>query len=382
MLRAMSDPIARRIRELPPYLFADIDRQKQRARAAGADLIDLGIGDPDLPTPPHIVSALREAAGKAACHRYPAYQGMRSFRQAAARFMEMRFGIRLDADREIVALIGSKEGIAHLPLALVDPGDEVLCPDPGYPVYATGTRFAGGVVRPLLLRRDAGFIPELPSRGAKLLWINYPNNPTAATATLDFYRRVAQWARATGTVVASDLAYSEMVFEGDPPPSFLQVGGDVGVEFHSLSKTFNMTGWRIGWACGRADVVGALGRVKTNVDSGQFEAIQQAAVAALEGDHACVAEMRRTYRERRDALCDGLSRLGYDVIRPSATFYVLCACPPACSSIEFASRLLERAHVVGTPAVGFGAGGEGFVRFALTQPIERIRQAVERIAAL
>jgi LL-diaminopimelate aminotransferase len=378
----MNDPIARRIRELPPYLFADIDRQKQRARAAGADLIDLGIGDPDLPTPPHVVAALREAAGNPATHRYPAYEGMRAFREAVARFMARRFGVQLDAEREIVALIGSKEGVAHLPLALVDPGDEVLCPDPGYPVYATGTRFAGGVVRALPLRREAGFVPELPARGGKLMWINYPNNPTAATAPADFYPRVAEWARATGTLVASDLAYSEMVFEGEAAPSFLRYGVDAGIELHSLSKTYNMTGWRIGWACGRADLVGALGRVKTNVDSGQFEAIQHAAIAALEGDPACVDEMRRTYRERRDVLCDGLLRLGYDALRPKATFYVLCACPPGQSSIAFASTLLERAHVVATPAVGFGAGGEGFVRFALTQTVDRIREAVDRIGRL
>jgi LL-diaminopimelate aminotransferase len=376
------DPVARRIRELPPYLFAQIDRLKREALAAGADLIDLGVGDPDLPTPPHVVAALQQAAAKPAYHRYPAYPGMHAFRRAAARFMERRFGVRLDAEREVIALIGSKEGIAHLPLALVDPGDEVLCPDPGYPVYAAGTLFSGGVVRTLPLRREAGFLPELPGRGAKLVWVNYPNNPTAATATLDFYRRLAGWARSTGTIVASDLAYSEMVFEGDAAPSFLQAGADLGIEFHSLSKTFNMTGWRIGWACGRADLIAALGSVKTNVDSGAFEAVQEAAVAALEGDPSCVARMREVYRARRDALCDGLSRLGYDVIRPQATFYVLCACPPGLDSLGFCAQLLERAHLVGTPAVGFGAGGEGYVRFALTQPVERIREAVERIARL
>jgi len=376
------DPVARRIRELPPYLFAELDRKKKAMRAAGADLIDLGIGDPDLPTPPHVVAALREAAGKAAYHRYPAYEGMRAFRETVARFMERRFGVRLDPDREVVALIGSKEGIAHLPLALVDPGDEVLCPDPGYPVYASGTRFAGGVVRSLPLRREDGFVPDLPDKGAKLVWVNFPNNPTAATVTLDFYRRLAGWARSTGTIVASDLAYSEMVFEGEPARSFLEVGADVGIEFHSLSKTFNMTGWRIGWACGRADLVAALSSVKTNVDSGPFEAVQEAAIAAIDGDPACVARMRDVYRERRDALCDGLLALGHDVIRPRATFYVLCACPSGLGSVAFTARLLEGAHVVATPAVGFGAGGEGFVRFALTQPVERIRQAVERIARL
>jgi len=376
------DPVARRIRELPPYLFAAIDRKKQQVRAAGADLIDLGVGDPDLPSPPYVVSALREAAGKPGTHRYPAYEGSAVFRQTVSRFMAHRFGVTLDPDREIIALIGSKEGIAHLPLAVVDPGDEVLCPDPGYPVYASAARFVGGVVRSLPLRRSAGFCPELPARGGKVLWINYPNNPTAATVTLDFYRRVAEWARGTGTLVASDLAYSEMILEGEPAPSFLQAGADVGVEFHSLSKTFNMTGWRIGWACGRADVISALGSVKTNVDSGQFEAIQEAAVAALEADPAFVAGMRTTYRKRRDVLCDGLSAVGYDVIRPQATFYVLCACPQGLGSLQFTERLLERAHVVATPAVGFGEQGEGFVRFALTQPVERIRTAVERIGQM
>ena len=354
------------------------------------DIIDLGIGDPDLPTPPHIVAALKEAAGNPAHHRYPSYAGMLELRRAAADFYRARFGVTLDPANEVVALIGSKEGIAHLPLALVDPGDVVLCPDPGYPVYATLTRFVGGEVYPLPLRRERGFLPDLASiptdvaRRAKVLWVNYPNNPTAALAPRSFYEEVVAFARAHDIVVASDLAYSEVYLDDERPPSILEVPGakDVAIEFHSLSKTYNMTGWRIGFAVGNRELVGALGKVKTNVDSGAFEAVQRAAIAALSGDQGCVEELRRTYRERRDVLCGGLAKLGYDVLTPKASFYTLIAVPRGFSSMEFTSKLLTQYGIVATPATGFGACGEGFVRLTMCADKSRLQLAVDRLAKM
>jgi LL-diaminopimelate aminotransferase len=380
--------LAQRIRNLPPYLFADIDRKKNELRRQGKDLIDLGIGDPDLPTPSHIVQAMQAAAAEPRYHRYPSYEGMQSFREAAVKWYAERFGVTgLDANTECCALIGSKEGIAHFPVAFVDPGDLVLVPDPGYPVYATWTRFVGGEVYYMPLRRDAGFLPDLDAipadvaRRAKMMWINYPNNPTAALANADFYRRVIDFATKNEIIVASDVAYSEIFFEGEPPISFLSLPGarDVGIEFQSLSKTYNMTGWRIGFAVGNAALVGGLGKVKTNTDSGAFEAVQAAAVAALSSSQDCVAEMRRIYRERREVLCDGLEAAGFEVLRPKATFYVLVACPRGYTSIEFAAKLLVEAGVVATPATGFGAAGEGYIRLTLCADQSRMKEAADRI---
>jgi len=310
---------------------------------------------------------------------------MPEFRAAAARFMKQRFGVALAPEREVVTLIGSKEGIAHFALAFVDPGDLVLVPDPGYPVYATLTRFVGGEVYPMPLRRERGFLPDLGAipaevaRRAKVMWINYPNNPTAALATPEFYREVVEFALRNDVIVASDNAYSEMWYE-TPAPSFLETPGamECGIEFHSLSKTYNMTGWRVGFAAGNGALRDGLLQVKTNVDSGCFDAVQRAGIAALDGDQACVAEMRRIYRERRDVLCDGLARAGYDVIRPAATFYVLLA-TKGIPAMEFAARLLTETGVVVTPATGFGPSGEGYVRFALTAPVPRLEEAVARL---
>jgi len=383
--------LAQRIRELPPYLFARIDELKNEARKKGADLIDLGIGDPDLPTPAHIVAELARAGGDARHHRYPSYQGMRELRSAAADYYKARWGASLDPDREVVVLIGSKEGIAHFPLAFVDPGDLVLVPDPGYPVYATGTAFCGGRVHLVPLRRENGFLPDLAAipeavaREAKILWVNYPNNPTAATATLGFFQDLVDWARRYDVIIASDNAYADVYFdESAPPPSILSVPGaaDVAIEFYSLSKTYNMTGWRVAFACGNAELVGGLGKVKTNVDSGVFEAVQRAAVCALSGDQSCVAEMRRIYRERRDVLAGGLAAAGFDVIRPDATFYMLVANPAGYTSMEFAARLLSDAHIVATPATGFGAAGEGYVRMTVCAPAERLAEAALRVKNL
>jgi LL-diaminopimelate aminotransferase len=383
----MKIDLAARIRELPPYLFADIDRKKSELRKQGKDLIDLGIGDPDLPTPAHIVAAMQAAAAEPRYHRYPSYEGMQSFREAAVKWYANRFGVRdLDANKECCALIGSKEGIAHFPVAFVDPGDLVLVPDPGYPVYATWTRFVGGEVYYMPLRRENAFLPDLKAiptevaRRAKIMWINYPNNPTAALATRDFYREVVEFAVKHDIIVASDVAYSEIFFEGEPPASFLEVPGakEVGIEFQSLSKTYNMTGWRVGFAVGNEKLVGGLGKVKTNTDSGAFEAVQAAAVAALTSSQSCVEDSRKIYLERREVLCNGLEAAGFEVLRPKATFYVLITCPKGYTSAEFVSKLLD-AGVVSTPATGFGAAGEGYVRLTLCADKSRMAEAAARI---
>lgn len=382
----MTFALAQRIKELPPYLFADIDKKKAALRAQGKDLIDLGIGDPDLPTPEHIVAALQQAAAEPKYHRYPSYEGMADFRKAAVAWYQSRFGVALDAAAECCALIGSKEGIAHFPVAFVDPGDVVLVPDPGYPVYATWTRFVGGVVHYMPLQRERGFLPDLDAipvdvaKRAKMMWINYPNNPTAALATRDFYAKVVDFAKRHDIIVASDVAYSEIFFDGEPPLSFLELPGarDVGIEFQSLSKTYNMTGWRVGFAVGNAQLVGGLGKVKTNTDSGAFEAVQAAAVAALSSSQDCVAQMRAIYKKRRGVLCGGLRQAGFEVLEPKATFYVLVACPKGVTSADFTSKLLD-AGVVSTPATGFGAAGEGFVRLTLCADEARLAEAAERV---
>src|SRR4051812_23696658 len=385
----MKIELADRIRELPPYLFARIDALKTEERKKGRDLIDLGIGDPDLPTPAHIVEALAAGGRDPGTHPYPPYVGMESFPRAPPGFMKSRFGVNVDPAKEVICVIGSKEAIAHFPFAFVNPGDVVLCPDPGYPVYATLTRFAGGEPYFLPLRRESGFLPDLDAvpadvaRRAKILWINYPNNPTAALAAPGFYEKVVAFAQKNGVIVASDLAYSEMYYEA-PPPSFLETPGarEVGIEFHSLSKTYNMTGWRVGWACGNEKLVAGLGQVKTNVDSGCFDAIQLAAIAALSGDQAAVAAQRAIYRERRDVLCGGLAKAGFDVLTPKASFYTLVANPKGLTSLEFAAKLLTEAGVVATPATGFGPTGEGFVRLTVCADKARLAEAVERVKAL
>lgn len=387
----MNIELAQRIKELPPYLFAQIDKLKRQAIAGGADIIDLGVGDPDLPTPEHIVDELRAAAGDPRHHRYPSYRGMLEMRQAAARYYRSRWEVDLDAETEVLALIGSKEGIAHFPVAFVDPGDLVLVPDPGYPVYATGTRFCGGEVHRLPLTRERGFLPDLAgipaevAARAKVIWVNYPNNPTAALAPRSFFEELIAWARQHEVIVASDNAYADVYYNvGARPLSVLSIPGakEVAVEFYSLSKTYNMTGWRVAFAAGNADLVAGLGKVKTNVDSGVFEAVQRAAISALDGDQSCVDELRETYRDRRDTLCGGLSAAGYDVLTPDATFYCLIACPEGVTSMDFAAKLLAEAHVVATPATGFGPSGEGFVRLTLCAPKERLAEAAQRITSL
>jgi len=381
---------AERLKSLPPYLFKELDRRKEEVRRQGKDVIDLGVGDPDLPTPPHIIDALGRAASDPANHRYPSYTGMGAFNAAAAKWYGERFGVDLDPKREVVTLIGSKEGIAHIPLAFIDPGDLALVPNPGYPVYNVGVRFAGGRSHFMPLTRENRFLPDLKAvpteaaRQAKLLFINYPNNPTAAVATREFFEEVVDFARTHQIIICHDAAYTEMAFDGHRPLSFLEVPGakEVGIEFHSLSKTYAMTGWRIGFAVGRAEVVEALGQVKSNIDSGAFQAVQWAGITALEGDQACVAAMNAEYQARRDILVEGLLKLGLSVQKPKATFYVWIRVPQGTSSAAFAERLLTEPGVVATPGNGFGDAGEGYVRMALTVSRERMREAVDRLGAM
>ena len=382
--------IAERLKHLPPYLFAEIDKKKREVRARGVDVIDLGIGDPDLPTPPHIIHALQKAAEDPANHRYPSYEGMLAYRQAVADWYAKRFNVRLDPEEEVLTLIGSKEGTAHIPLAFVNPGDVVLVPDPGYPVYAAGTWFAGGDVHWMPLRRENGFLPDLDAipaevaRRAKLMYLNYPNNPTAAVATRDFFARVVAFARRHGILVCHDLMYSELKFDGFEPPSLLEVEGarEVGVEFHSLSKTYSMTGWRLGFCVGNRAAVAGLGAVKTNVDSGVFQAVQIAGIAALTGPQDLAEQYRRTYEARRNIVVAGLKQLGWEVDVPKGTFFVWAPVPGGLDSRSFATRLMEEAGVVVTPGVGFGPSGEGFYRIALTVEQARLAEAMERLKGL
>ena len=302
--------MAERLRKLPPYLFAEIDKKKREARARGADLIDMGIGDPDLPTPPHVIEALKRGAENPASHRYPDYEGLLAFRAAVCDWYKRRFGVSLNPETEALTLIGSKEGTAHMPLAWVNPGDAVLVPDPGYPVYAAGTWFADGEVHFMPLRRQNGFLPDLDAvpadvaRRAKLMYLNYPNNPTAAVASGEFFAKVVRFAREHDIIVCHDAMYSELRFDGYRPPSFLETPGamEVGVEFHSLSKTYSMTGWRIGFCVGNAKYLAGLGKIKTNVDSGVFQAVQEAGIAALNGPQDIPEQYRKIYQERRDVV--------------------------------------------------------------------------------
>jgi len=379
-----------RVKKLPPYLFKEIDRKKEEVRARGVDIIDLGVGDPDIPTPEHIINALKRASDDPANHQYPSYTGMADFNEAVARWYKRRFGVTLDPGREVVTLIGSKEGLAHLPLAFINPGDIALVPSPAYPVYNIGTQFAGGTSYFMDLLKENDFLPDLSSipsevaKKAKLMFLNYPNNPTSAVANIDFFESVVEFAEKYNIIVCHDAAYSEMAFDGYRPLSFLEIAGakSVGMEFHSLSKTYNMTGWRIGFAVGHPEVIGALGQIKSNIDSGAFQAVQIAGIEALEGDQSCVEEMCRIYAERRDILVEGLKKIGLAVEPPRATFYLWIEVPKGYTSAEFTAHLLTKAGIVTTPGNGFGSAGEGYIRIALTVDKERIKEAVERIQSL
>ena len=378
---------AERIEKLPPYLFAAIDAKKAEVQARGVDVIDLGVGDPDMPTPAHIVASLQKAAAKKENHRYPSYVGMPSFRQAATDWFARRFGVDFDPASEVVSLIGSKEGIAHMPLAFVDPGDYVLVPDPGYPVYAIATSFAGGIPYKMPLTAVNGFLPDydaIPAEvaeKAKLLFINYPNNPTGAVADEAFFLKTIEFAARHNIIVCHDAAYTEIAYDGYRPLSFLEVPGarEVGLEFHSLSKTYNMTGWRIGFAIGNPELVAGLGKVKTNIDSGAFQAIQEAAITALSADQQCVREMCEIYRSRRDLMVSFLTRAGFRLKSPQATFYLWIDNPAGMTSAEVSAMFLEKSGVVVTPGNGFGDAGEGYFRISLTVPEARLNEAGERI---
>jgi LL-diaminopimelate aminotransferase len=381
---------AKRLGQLPPYLFAELDRLKKELQRRGVDVISLGIGDPDLPTPPHIVESLKRAAEQPNNHRYPDYQGLDRYRDAWTRWYRRRFGVTLDPAREACALIGSKEGIANFSTAVLDPGDIVLIPDPGYPVYFSGCIFNGGEPCAVALNKASGFLPDLDAipaevaRRAKLLWLNYPNNPTSATAELSFLRDAVRFCLKHEIILAHDFAYSEIAYDGYRAPSVLEIpeARECAIEFHSLSKTYSMTGWRIGVAVGNERLVGALGRVKTNMDSGPFQAIQEAAITALDGPEDTLREYCATYKKRRDTLVRALGSLGLSCAAPRATFYVWAEVPKGYSSVGFTEHVLREAGVVITPGSGFGRGGEGFVRFSLTVASERLREAVERIKAL
>ena len=378
---------AERLKALPPYLFAEIDRQKKAAVAAGRPILNFGLGDPDRPTPAFIIEALARAAADAKTHQYALDEGDPLLRETIARWFQRRYGVALDPATEVLPTLGAKEAIVHFIAAVVNPRQTVLAPDPGYPPYRGGTIFAGGKVVTMPLRARNNFLPDLgrirPSalKKAKVIFVNYPNNPTAACATREFYAELVEFARKHNLIVAQDAAYAELYFD-QRPLSILEIPGarDVAIEFHSFSKTFNMTGWRLGWACGNAELVAALRQMKSNLDSGVFTAIQRAGVAALEGyDRPEIAALRQMYRERRDALVEGLRRAGLRPNVPQATFYVWVKCPRGQSSLETAAALLERCDIVVTPGVGFGPSGDGYVRFALTVETAKIAEAVARI---
>jgi len=382
--------LSQRLEKLPPYLFVEISRKIAEKRAQGIRVISFAIGDPDIPTPPHIIEALREAALDPANHRYPETEGLPELRRAIAAWYRRRFGVDLDPDEEVLPLIGSKEGIGHVALCLIDPGDIALVPDPAYPVYAMGTVIAGGQPYYLPLREENDFLPDLTqvpeevARRAKVLWINYPNNPTGAVADLTFFREVVAFARRYDLAVCHDAPYTEVAFDGYRPPSFLEVPGakEVGIEFHSFSKSYNMTGWRIGMAVGNPRLIRALRDVKSNLDSGIPQAIQKMAIAALQGPQGCIEEHNRIYQARRDRLVETLRRLGLRV-RPSlASLYLWARVPEGETSVSFAERLLEEAAVVVTPGVGYGPSGEGYVRLSLTLPDDDLEEGLRRLEAL
>ena len=379
---------ADRLKHLPPYLFVEIDRAKRALLAEGKDVIDLGVGDPDLPTPAHIRERLKETVEDPANHRYSFTEGIAPLRQAIARWYQQRFAVTLDPATEVLPLLGSKEGIAHFPLAIANPGDAVLVPDPCYPPYRSGTILAGAEVVSMPLLEENGFFPDLggisqkAARRAKLMFLNYPNNPTAAVAATEQFQEAIELAKSFGFAVAHDAAYSEIGFDGYRSGSFLQLpeAKSVGVEFHSLSKTYNMTGWRVGFVCGNAKLIAALSQLKSNLDSGIFQPVQWAGIAALEGDQAILQEAIATYQQRRDVLIEGLGKSGWQIPKPVASFYVWARVPGQESSMAFASRVLKQSHVIVTPGVGFGPSGEGYVRLSLTTPAERLQEAVARLA--
>ncbi len=378
-----------RLKELPPYLFLEIDKAKRKARSEGRDIIDLGIGDPDLPTPRHIIEAMKKAVEDPANHHYALDAGLPQLRNEIGAWFLKRFSVALDPNIEIYPLIGSKEGLAHMPLGIVNPKDKVILTDPAYPAYRASVIFAGGKITGIPLKEGSDFLPDLKKlaeiKDAKVMFVNYPNNPTSATATREFYAELVSIAREKGIILISDMAYSEIYYDNQKPMSILEIDGakDIAIEFHSFSKTYNMTGWRIGWACGNPKLIAALAKVKSNFDSGVFQAIQIAAITALKTDERELDDLRAVYEERRDCMINGLRSVGWKITPPKAAFYVWARIPKGFKdSMETAAAFLERANIVATPGVGFGAAGEGFIRMTLTMPKERLTEAVERLGKI
>jgi len=378
---------ATRIKKIPPYLFAEIDKKREAAIKRGVDVISLGIGDPDLPTPGYIIESLYRSVQNPANHQYPSYIGSLNFRKAVADWYRRRYNIELDPETEVMALIGSKEGIAHMFWAYIDPEDYALIPDPAYPVYKTGTIFAGGVPYIMPLRAENNFLPDLSAIGieiakkAKLMFLNYPNNPTAAVASLEFFQRVVDFAREHNILVCHDSAYIDITFDGYKAPSILQAQGakDVCVEFGSLSKPFNMTGWRIGYAVGNKEALANLAVIKTNIDSGQFNSIQDAAIDALKGPEDQINRMIEVYKKRRDLVVDTLKNIGIDIEKPKGTFYIWAPVPQGYTSAQFAEMLLEQTGVIVSPGNAYGNYGEGYFRISLTISEARLIEALERM---
>ena len=379
--------LSTRLERLPPYLFVDISRKIAEKKARGEEVISFAIGDPDLPTPEHIIATLCQEAQDPVNHRYPETDGLPQLREAIARWYERRFSVSLDSRSEVVPLIGSKEGIGHIAFCLIDPGDIALVTDPGYPVYSIGTLLAGGEVYFLPLSEETGFLPDLEAvpeeilRRAKLLWLNYPNNPTGAVADAGFFEKAVFFARKHDIAVCHDAPYSEVCFDGYQPLSFLEIPGakDVGIEFHSLSKTYNMTGWRIGMAVGNAQMIDALFRIKSNLDSGIPQAIQRAAIAALEGTTEPVLERNRIYQQRRDRLVRALNDIGLRTAPPKASFYIWARIPQGYTSVEFTTLLLDEVSIAVTPGVGYGKAGEGYIRLSLTIPDAELDEGIRRL---
>ncbi len=378
---------ARRVQNLPPYLFAEIDVMIDEAKARGVDVISFGIGDPDQPTPKHIVKRAIEGVQDPATHSYPTYAGMKGFRQAIVDYYQKRYAVNLNADQEVLALIGSKEGIAHLPWCLLNPGDIALIPDPGYPVYKTGTLLCNGVPYMMPLLEENGYLPDLDeidhqiAKRAKLMFLNYPNNPTGAVATREFFEQVIYFAYEYDIIVAHDAAYVDLTFDGYKAPSILEIpkAKEVAVEFYSLSKTYNMTGWRIGALVGNSEIVNAVGRIKSNVDSGIFEAVQYAGIEALNGSQAVVEEIVSVYKRRRDLVLNNLRELGWNTEPTQGTFYVWIPVPKGVEATEFSKQIFAKTGVFFTPGVGYGDYGDGYVRLSLTVDEDRITEAFQRL---
>ena len=380
---------SKRLGQLAPYPFVEISRILAEKRAAGEDVVTFGIGDPDIPTPPHVIERLVRASYDPPNHRYPETDGLPEVRRAIAGWYETRFGVKLDPDKEVLPLIGAKEGIGHVALCLLDPGDIALVPDPAYPVYKVGTMFAGAESYWMPLQEENGWLPDLDSiptdvaRAAKVMWLNYPNNPTSAVAPHDYYKKVIEFARRYDIAILHDAAYSEVVYDGYKAPSFMEFDGakQVGLEFHSLSKCFNMTGWRIGMAVGDADMIKALFQIKANLDSGIPQAIQEMAIEALSGPQDAIDENNAIYQSRRDKLVDVLTRLGLRVAPPKACLYIWARIPQGFTSAEFAALLLDDISVVVTPGSSYGERGEGYIRLSLTTPNTQVDKGVERLAS-